>query len=71
MSASGASSAPSNSSSSASGATSAAAAIASAFAADNFPARNAFAVAGRLRTFFDVSNWFFAAVTDVPAIAAN
>ena len=24
-----------------------------------------------MRTFFDVSNWFLAAVTDVPAIAAN
>ena len=70
-SASGLSSAPSSSPASASGATSAAAAIASAFAADNFPARNAFAVASRVRSFFDVSNWFFAAETDVPVIKAS
>ena len=71
-SASGASSAPSKQArASASGLISAAAAIASAFAGDNFPFRNAFSVLGSFLTFFEVSNCFFAALTDVPEIKAS
>ena len=64
-------SAPMSNLSSASGATVAAETIASAFDADNVPARIAAAVFGRSRTFFDVSRELFAAWIDDPEIAAS